>query len=314
MSTQMPWFRMYVDFLNDPKLISLAFEDQRHFVGVLALKSDGALDNACDPDLLDRIVAQRLWIDHAIIREVKKRLVAAGLIDTSWQPAAWDRRQFKSDSSKERVARYRAKKKGADSFGNGDETLQQRPSNAVDTDADTEADADKEVVKELEAVGRGHAATDASPAATPTSMPSRAKTATRLPDDWILPKAWGEWALQERPDMAANEVRKEAEVFADYWRAKAGADARKADWQATWRNWVRRCDGRKASARGASMSQQHTGETAYQRSMRERAQAIVPSIARQAPNAPAVDFFKSQAIEVQARCIEQPQKQIGGRA
>lgn len=28
--------------------------------------------------------------------------------------------------------------------------------------------------------------------------------------------------------------------FRDFWTAKTGADATKADWQATWRNWVRR--------------------------------------------------------------------------
>ena len=253
MSAPMPWFRMYVDFLNDPKLISLAFEDQRHFIGVLALKSDGALDNACDSDLLDRIVAQRLWIDHAIIRDVKKRLVAAGLIDSSWQPVAWERRQFKSDSSKDRVARFRAKKKDVSNDGNDDETLQQRPSNAVDTDTEADTDTDKEVVKKLAVVG-GHAADDASPSATPGPK-SKAKTASRLPDGWVLPKTWGDWALKERPDMTAESVRKEAEVFADFWHAKAGADAKKLDWQATWRNWIRRCDGPKphmAQGRGPS--------------------------------------------------------------
>ena len=45
--------------------------------------------------------------------------------------------------------------------------------------------------------------------------------------------------MQERPDLSAEDVRREAECFADYWHAKAGADARKADWLATWRNWVR---------------------------------------------------------------------------
>ena len=55
-STRMPWFRMYADFLNDPKLVALAFEDQRHFIGLLALKCDGALDGDIDPILLDRIV------------------------------------------------------------------------------------------------------------------------------------------------------------------------------------------------------------------------------------------------------------------
>jgi hypothetical protein len=56
----------------------------------------------------------------------------------------------------------------------------------------------------------------------------------------MLPKAWGEWALAERTDLTADDVRREAACFADHWRGKAGADARKADWEATWRNWVRR--------------------------------------------------------------------------
>lgn len=111
---KLPWFRMYTDFLNDPKLISLAFEDQRHFIGVLALKCDGAIDDAADGDLLDRIVAQRLWIDHAVIRDVKRRLIAAGLIDARWQPLAWEKRQMRSDvdaTGAERQRRYRESKK-----------------------------------------------------------------------------------------------------------------------------------------------------------------------------------------------------------
>ena len=111
---KLPWFRMYTDFLNDPKLISLAFEDQRHFIGVLALKCDGAIDDAADGDLLDRIVAQRLWIDHAVIRDVKRRLIAAGLIDARWQPLAWEKRQMRSDvdaTGAERQRRYREAQK-----------------------------------------------------------------------------------------------------------------------------------------------------------------------------------------------------------
>ena len=114
MSKKLPWFRMYVDFLNDPKLVRLAFEDQRHFIGVLALKCDGAIDDVADGDLLDRIVAQRLWIDHAVIRDVKRRLIAAGLIDASWQPLAWEKRQMRSDvdaTGAERQRRYRESKK-----------------------------------------------------------------------------------------------------------------------------------------------------------------------------------------------------------
>lgn len=120
----MPWFRMYTDFLNDPKMISLAFEDQRHFIGVLALKSEGIIDQDCDAKILDRIVAQRLWVDYAIIDDVKTRLLNAGLIDIYWQPTAWDKRQCRSDkdeSGAERQRRFRENHSNA--LRNGSVTL-----------------------------------------------------------------------------------------------------------------------------------------------------------------------------------------------
>jgi uncharacterized protein YdaU (DUF1376 family) len=61
---------------------------------------------------------------------------------------------------------------------------------------------------------------------------------SRLPADWRLPKAWGEWAVSE--GMAEPAVRRQAERFRDYWVGKAGKDAAKLDWEATWRNWVRK--------------------------------------------------------------------------
>lgn len=150
MSGKYPWFRMYSEFLNDPKIIALAFEDQRHYIGLLALKCDGALDAGAAPDLLDRIVAQRLWVDHAVIREVKKRLVASGLISDDWQPLAWEKRQMPSDSSATRVAKHREKKKAearnaegndhGNAGGNDDETLQKQESNGLDKDKEGEED------------------------------------------------------------------------------------------------------------------------------------------------------------------------------
>jgi hypothetical protein len=153
----MPWFRMYTDFLNDAKLISLSFEDQRHYIGVLALKCSGVLDQDCTPELRDRIVAQRLWIDHSIIREVKKRLAAAALIDDEWQPLGWEKRQFRSDADAtgaERQRRYKERHKAmrdalddANADGNGDgNALPHALANASgdagvtppDTDTDTE--------------------------------------------------------------------------------------------------------------------------------------------------------------------------------
>ena len=66
-----------------------------------------------------------------------------------------------------------------------------------------------------------------------------AKKGTRLADDWVLPKAWGDWALTEKPNWTADDVRRVAADFKDHWLAKAGKDAVKMDWLATWRKWVR---------------------------------------------------------------------------
>lgn len=60
--------------------------------------------------------------------------------------------------------------------------------------------------------------------------------ASRLPTDWVLPDDWRQWARAERSDM---DLDRAAASFADYWHGKAGKDGRKADWAATWRNWVR---------------------------------------------------------------------------
>lgn len=294
MTTRMPWFRVYVDFLNDPKLIGLAFEDQRHFIGVLALKSDGALDNGASEDLLDRIVAQRLWIDHAVIREVKKRLISAGLIDAGWQPLAWERRQFKSDSSKDRVAKFRAKQRtgdvgGGSTHGNADETLQKRASNAVDTEADTDTDTDKEdLLTTPSSVGAQN--TEAAPAASPaepTAPEGKSRNGKRLPEDWKLPKKWGDWALREFPALSDAEVRVQAAMFADYWHAKPGKDARKLDWEAVWRNWIRRyVDKRPRGASGSRTTDPDTPtETFAQRAARQRMAEVAPGVARKAPGA-----------------------------
>ena len=54
---------------------------------------------------------------------------------------------------------------------------------------------------------------------------------TALPESWVLPKAWGEWALGERPELTADVVRKIAEKFKDHWLANANQrNGKKSDW------------------------------------------------------------------------------------
>jgi uncharacterized protein YdaU (DUF1376 family) len=63
------------------------------------------------------------------------------------------------------------------------------------------------------------------------------KRATRLPADWVLSRACGEWAVGEGYSIEA--IRIEAEKFKDYWIGVGGTKGTKLDWPATWRNWIR---------------------------------------------------------------------------
>lgn len=72
---------------------------------------------------------------------------------------------------------------------------------------------------------------------------SSKKKASRINPDFELPDDWKAWALAETqwtPDAVAREFSR----FRDYWVAKSGKDATKADWLATWRNWVRNAQDR----------------------------------------------------------------------
>ncbi len=60
---------------------------------------------------------------------------------------------------------------------------------------------------------------------------------SRLPADCLLPTDWFHFCKQERPDLVPKQVFDE---FKDYWIAQPGQKGVKTDWDATWRNWVRR--------------------------------------------------------------------------
>lgn len=63
--------------------------------------------------------------------------------------------------------------------------------------------------------------------------------ATRLCADWKLPDDWRQWARVNFATATDAMVLAEADQFRDFWVSKAGREAAKLDWQATWRNWCR---------------------------------------------------------------------------
>lgn len=79
----------------------------------------------------------------------------------------------------------------------------------------------------------------------PDSKPPRKRGSpnrgTRIPDDFAVTPAMVTWAREHTPHA---DGRRETDQFIDYWRARAGREATKLDWVATWRNAMRRAEER----------------------------------------------------------------------
>jgi uncharacterized protein YdaU (DUF1376 family) len=181
---------------------------------------------------------------------------------------------------------------------------QNGPATAIPTPTPTPTPTPKEVSFSDNSVGAADAARPPSPAAAP---PGRGARATQLPEGWVLPKSWGDWALAEYAHWTPDVVRLVGETFRDHWRSKSGKDARKADWLATWRNWCRS----DITQRTHPSPQFATAETTYQRSMRERMQEAAPEFARKAP-APlkpmenVIEFFAAEAASKRLEIGNEP--------
>jgi hypothetical protein len=101
------WFRFYDDAINDPKILRLSDKMFRAWVGLLCLASkyDGAIPK---DDLALTLRATEKGVSAIVAYLIEHNLLEdRGEVVT---PHNWDGRQFKSDTSNERVKRYRQRK------------------------------------------------------------------------------------------------------------------------------------------------------------------------------------------------------------
>jgi predicted transcriptional regulator len=133
------WFRFYDDALNSPKVQRLDGETFKVWVNLLCLASQngGKL-----PHVDDIAFSLRMTQDAALT--VVERLLNGGLIDKAsggangytYAPHNWSERQYKSDTSTDRVKRFRKRSKTV-------------TETAPDTDTDTEVTLDKSNVASI---------------------------------------------------------------------------------------------------------------------------------------------------------------------
>jgi hypothetical protein len=133
----MQWFRFYHEALDDPKVQTLDGDSFKSWVNLLCLcaKQDGL-----PRSINDIAFALRMTTDGC--QTVLQRLSSAGLLDKvsggvdgmHYAIHSWEKRQYKSDSSTDRVKRFRERS------SNGSETV-------IETRPDTETDTDTEQIK-----------------------------------------------------------------------------------------------------------------------------------------------------------------------
>ena len=96
-----PWFRLYAEFSNDPKVQMLSEQDQRRLIMVFCMRCNGSVT------LHDKHVTFQLRITTQEWGITKALFIENGFIDADNNVLNWDKRQYISDSSAARVARHR---------------------------------------------------------------------------------------------------------------------------------------------------------------------------------------------------------------
>lgn len=86
--------------------------------------------------------------------------------------------------------------------------------------------------------------------------PPKAKKGSRLSPSWQPSSEDLAYCREKRPDLDPLET---AEEFRDFWIARAGSQAVKADWPATWRRWVRNQHAKPAFTKAKSSGQAWEG-------------------------------------------------------
>jgi hypothetical protein len=223
------WFRHYAGMMRDDKLVRVAIRSGQTIERVVWIYG-AILESAAEIDdggLFDFDAAEAAYFLRAPeedVGSVVDSLHAVGRLHEG-HVVKWGDRQFKSDRSAERQARYRERQRGGDAGGEPPKPSGERDSNSQVTSLSRHGDApDTETEPE----------TEETPI-IPLAGGRRGKCF--IPADWKPPAVAD---LPPRSRACAEQwtdasYQTEAEGFLLYWRSERKM---KSDWGDTWANRV----------------------------------------------------------------------------
>jgi hypothetical protein len=247
------WLRLWHDMPNDPKWRTVARLSGEPISLVLAIYTHLLVDasrnvtrghvTVTPEDLASALDVTEAQIE-AVLASMEGRVIADGYL------SGWENRQVKREdqgdeesgvkSAAQRKKEQREREKQAKEAA--EDQAKKAAGHAMSRNVTLDKDKDKDKEK---------------------NTGESAKRATKkCPDDFLITEAMQEWAATECPGVATEAATRK---FRDYTFKTA-----MTDWAATWRNWIRSDYERLPKAT--------SGETAYQRSMREKMERDFPNL------------------------------------
>lgn len=253
----MTWFRVDDSFPSHPKVRSVPRAIRMRVLGTWLACGTWSAKHLTDGRVTGDVVLDEggKTADAAALVEAGLWHTVAHACERCPQPAAgeyqfhdWPTYQKTKDQvlaerreTAERVSKFRERKRrnaGGNAVTELDETAVNAAGNAV-TNADTAPLVTPPPARP------GPKVKDNTPPPPPASAPPAGR-GTRLPDDFEPSPALLAWVRAKCPGLPASEH----ERFCDHWRSTPGVKGRKADWDAAWRNWMRRAHDDRAGRPG----------------------------------------------------------------
>lgn len=227
------WFKVDDSFHSSRKLLSIPKRHRLAAAGLWVIAGSW-----CGQQLTDGHVPDYMLKEWGATPAIVKALVDSGLwipesdanVFHSWgeyQPSKQDVSAERA-ASRERMRDLRASRKQRKPRDSGEETevFRRTSPNSSESVRNPDPTRPDPVSKDTEG--------EASQA-----PPAPKKRGSRIPEGWLPSNELIQAMRQECPNV---DQQMEHRKFVDYWTAQPGAKGSKLDWNATYRNWIRRAN------------------------------------------------------------------------
>lgn len=232
----MPWVKMYIDFLDDPKIGRLSDRQKLRFMQLILIAGecdmDGMLVNG-DTALKTEDIAWRIRADEKHVFDDIAALHAAGLVDISEAINVVNFSKRQGRSQEERRAQWRESKRRVRGNPHDVHNGVQQESNESPVGVQLLEESREDKIREEERRGESGASAPAPPPADPPSKPRKQKPEPKQTDNYRPIFGW----LQEFCQMNAPQRIGKAAKHIDDSGATLNACEKFARWWQTcdWR-------------------------------------------------------------------------------